>query len=72
MGNNHISEEEAEYRLHIRHIHAAHHARHGNECDSGDRSADHSERDYVPGRFVLSFEERRIRTAFVSGDTGYQ
>ena len=34
-------------------------------------TANHSEGDYIPGRFVLSLKERCIRSAFMSGDTGY-
>ena len=45
----HVSEEKkSEYRLHIRHIHSAHHSRYRDESDSGDRGANHSKRDYVP------------------------
>lgn len=71
MGYDHIPEEESEDRLHIGHIHSAYHARHRNESDPGDRGANHSERDYIPGRFILSFKERCIRSTFMSGDTGY-
>lgn len=72
MRHNEVSEEESEYGLHIRHVHPAHHAGHGDESDSRNGGTYHSERDDIPRRFVLSFEERCIRTAFASGDTGYQ
>lgn len=49
MGYGHVSEEKSEYRLHIRHIHSAHHSRYRDESDSGDRGANHSKRDYVQG-----------------------
>ena len=49
MGYGHVSEEKSEYRLHIGHIHSAYHSRNGNESDSGDRGANHSEGDYIPG-----------------------
>ena len=60
MRHYHISEKESGYRLHVGHIHPAYHARHRDESNSGNGSADHSERDYIPGRFVLSLEERCI------------
>ena len=60
MRHHHISEEESEYRLHIGHVHSAYHARNRNESNPGYRGAYHAERDYIPGRFVLSLEERSI------------
>jgi len=71
MRYHHISEEKAEYRLHICHIHATHHAGNRNEGHSGNRGADHAKRNHIPRRFILSLEERCIRSAFISGDTGY-
>lgn len=72
MGDSQITEEKAEYGLHIRHIHRLYHARYGYKGYSRNRCANHSESNDVPWRLVFSFKKRCIRTSFPSGDTGYQ
>ena len=46
MATTMYPKKKSEYRLHIRHIHSAHHSRYRDESDSGDRGANHSKRDY--------------------------
>lgn len=71
VGDSHITEKETRHRLHISHIRTPHHARYRDKSHSGDRGAEHAERDHVPGRLVLPLEKCRVRTSSMSGDTGY-
>ena len=66
MRHYQIAKEKAEYSLHIRHIHVAHHARHRHKCNTRNTGANHTERQDKPRRFILAAEKGGIRLTFAT------
>ena len=48
MGDSQITEEKAEYGLHIRHIHRLYHTRYGYKRNSGDSGTNHGKAPIIP------------------------
>lgn len=57
MGDDKVTNEEAEAGLHVGHVDAAHHPRDGNERHSRKRGSDHSEGNDVPGGTAVAAKE---------------